>query len=506
MSRPSLAAFALSAVLLCSCRRAPPAQPVEGPAEPEQIEAKVDAKVDAKGEAQAAAQVPPAVQGKKTSCPSWESLEPDALSPAPNSMQARVLHEIWDKVRLRHFDPTLNCLNWVVLRGTYLKKLEAIRPSTKDSGKDSGQDSGQAYALYNELLSKLEQSHLKAVPPAPLIRELKPNRGPAQPRIHWTWLNNKLYLRDARPGEFVPAKHLRNAEILRIDGVLVSKLFAAPAPDQALDPMERALRSEALLSCPERGSKGLELRPPKGPVRTVKLPCEIQAQDRLTLGKLRNIETDLRASYLDPRAKVGYLAFNVWMLPMLSKLRQALSLLQDKGMQSLILDLRGNRGGVASMTIPVARLLWPQGGSLGTIQLRSFRQELLVRPNPKAFSGQVLLLLDGQSASTSEIFALGLMAAKRVKVVAAGPSAGMALASIIEGLPDGGLLQYVIGSYQSPTSQVAEGRGVAPDRLVPYGPADLEARRDPVLDAALSMLGSKERTPFSRPQVNVLQP
>lgn len=459
------------------CRRAPPPQPA-----PEALPV----------EPSAPQEPSPAVAASKGACPSWQRVDPSTLAPAPDTMPARVLLEIWDKLRLRHFDPTLNCLDWVALRGQYIKKIESLR------------DQDEIYAAYNELLAKLDQSHLAAVPPAPLIKELKPNRGPAQAQVHWTWHQSRLYLRQSRPGEFGVAKSLSAGEIRRIDGVLVSQIFQAADPKRvglhpsrdSLDTIERAMRTSRVMSCPEGGSKRLEVIRPKRGATSISVPCKSPEGPGLTLGKLRDIKTEIRAKILDPKTGVGYLAFNIWMLPMLGQLRATLQALQEQGMKSLILDLRGNPGGVASMTIPVARLLWPAGGSLGTIFMRDFRQDLQVRPNPKAFAGPIVLLLDDLSASTTEIFALGMRAAGRVKIVAAGPSSGMALASIIEGLSDGGLLQYVIGRYQSPASQVAEGRGVAPDRLVSCSEADLHARRDPVLDAALQSLGSSLATPL----------
>lgn len=478
----ALGFLALTGVALAGpgCRRAPPPQPAT-----EAVAAEPSASQQADGQAKAGA------PAKKT-CPSWQDLDPSTLAPAPDTMAARVLLEIWEKLRIRHFDPTLNCLDWVALRDQYIKKVGALR------------DQEEIYAAYNDLLAKLDQSHLAAVPPAPLIKELKPNRGPAEAQVHWTWHDGRLYLRAPRPGEFEVAKGLRSGEIRRIDGVLVTKLFGGADPKKvglhpsrdALDTIERAMRTEGLMSCPEGGFKRLEIaRPGKG-TSSVKVRCESPEGPGLTLGKLKDIKTEVRAKILDPKAGVGYLAFNIWMLPMLGQLRATMQALQAQGMKSLILDLRGNPGGVASMTIPVARLMWPSGGSLGTIYMRDFRQDLQVRPNPKAFAGEIVLLIDDLSASTTEIFALGMRAAQRVKIIAAGRSSGMALASIIEGLSDGGLLQYVIGRYQSPASQVAEGRGVAPDRLVSCSEADLHAQRDPVLNAALKSLGSSLVTPL----------
>ena len=58
-------------------------------------------------------------------------------------------------------------------------------------------------------------------------------------------------------------------------------------------------------------------------------------------------------------------------------------------MTALVLDLRGNPGGVGAMSIPVARMLLTQPGSLGKLQFREFAQEFNVAGNPDAFTGSV---------------------------------------------------------------------------------------------------------------------
>ena len=148
-------------------------------------------------------------------------------------------------------------------------------------------------------------------------------------------------------------------------------------------------------------------------------------------------------------------------------------------MQGLVIDLRGNPGGVGAMSIPIAHMFVEGGTSLGRLQMREFNQEFTVAPNPSAFTGPIAILVDEGTASTSEIFALGMRDIGRVTIVGGGPSAGMALPSMIETLPDGGLIQYVVGDYHSAKGTAAEGEGVQPDVRVSESRADFAANRDP---------------------------
>jgi len=99
----------------------------------------------------------------------------------------------------------------------------------------------------------------------------------------------------------------------------------------------------------------------------------------------------------------------------------------------------------------------------------------------------VAILLDELSASTSEVFASGLQALGRARVFG-NTSAGMALPSIFEVLPNGDGLQFAIGDLHGPSGQRLEGLGVTPDVPISLSAAALQAGEDPVQDAAIAWL------------------
>ena len=102
-----------------------------------------------------------------------------------------------------------------------------------------------------------------------------------------------------------------------------------------------------------------------------------------------------------------------------------------------------------------------------------------------------MLLIDGLSASTSEIFAAGLQDLGEATVVGS-QSAGMALASMIEVLPNGDRLQFVIWNLTRTNGERVEGVGVTPDIVVSTTPKDFQDGKDPVLQAALDFLLSND--------------
>jgi carboxyl-terminal processing protease len=181
----------------------------------------------------------------------------------------------------------------------------------------------------------------------------------------------------------------------------------------------------------------------------------------------------------------GYLRFNIWVMPMLEKMRTALKEMADA--PGVIFDVRGNPGGVGGLASGISGHLFTTQTSLGKMQLRSGYQNLVAFPQPFVYRGALVVLTDHGSASTSEIFAAGLQDAGRAVVVGE-RTAGAALPSVIEKLPTGALFQYAIGDFKTPKGTLVEGRGVTPNVTALHTRASLLANRDMQLEAALAQL------------------
>jgi carboxyl-terminal processing protease len=130
--------------------------------------------------------------------------------------------------------------------------------------------------------------------------------------------------------------------------------------------------------------------------------------------------------------------------------------------------------------------------SLGEMQQRG--GTMLFRANPRRvdtrlrpvtpFAGPLALVVDAQSGSTTEIFAGGLQALGRATVFGA-RSAGQALPSVPEKLPNGDILYHAIANFVGPTGKPVEGDGVTPNQLVPVDRQALLRGKDAALDAAI---------------------
>jgi carboxyl-terminal processing protease len=191
---------------------------------------------------------------------------------------------------------------------------------------------------------------------------------------------------------------------------------------------------------------------------------------------------------------VGVIAFNIWMTPVASQLDAAIQ--RFRHASGIVLDLRGNPGGVLTMIMGLAGHFLEAPITLGVIKTRESELNLVSNPRlvapdgreaVKPFAGPLAILVDGGSYSASEIFAAGMQSIGRARIVGT-RTAGGALPAVLERLPGGDVMQYAIGDFTTAQGDRIEGRGVVPDTIVTTTRADLLDGRDPALEAALDWI------------------
>jgi carboxyl-terminal processing protease len=121
------------------------------------------------------------------------------------------------------------------------------------------------------------------------------------------------------------------------------------------------------------------------------------------------------------------------------------------------------------------------------MKMRSSELKFAFFPQENRYAGPVAVLIDGMSASTSEIFSGGVQEIGRAVIVGE-RSAGAALPSHIQKLPTGALFQFAVADFKTPKGVLIEGRGVIPDIEARYDRASLLAGRDAQLEAAVKQI------------------
>ncbi len=189
----------------------------------------------------------------------------------------------------------------------------------------------------------------------------------------------------------------------------------------------------------------------------------------------------------------GVIAFNVWMPAVDAPFQEAVD--RFRNADGMVIDLRGNPGGLAAMLMGISGHFIGERVALGTMKTRD--NELRFTVNPRlvdargervpVYAGPVAILVDAMSGSASECFTGGMQALGRARVFGQ-VSMGQALPALFDELPNGDVLIHAYGDFVTATGVRLEGRGVVPDQLVPLRREDLLAGRDATLDAALAWI------------------
>jgi carboxyl-terminal processing protease len=192
---------------------------------------------------------------------------------------------------------------------------------------------------------------------------------------------------------------------------------------------------------------------------------------------------------------VGSISFNIW-LPMLApELARAVESVAD--CEGIVLDVRGNPGGVGAMVMGFGGYFVDSAVSLGTMKTRDLTLTFGINPrrlqvngrDTGPYKGPVAILVDAMSASTSEIFATGMQRIGRVRVFGE-RSAGAALPALMHALPSEDVFVHAVADFRDPAGSRIEGAGVIPDEIVPLTQADLSKNVDAPLQAAIRWITS----------------
>ncbi len=207
-------------------------------------------------------------------------------------------------------------------------------------------------------------------------------------------------------------------------------------------------------------------------------------------GNLTDIPVEYESRFLDKSETMGYVRLSVFFDPqrVIGGFRDDVkNFARAKG---LVLDFRGNPGGIGGMSTGFANwIISDKGKKLGTMINRDSELNFVVNPQPGAYTGKVAVLVDELCGSTCEIIAGGLADIGRARVFGQ-VTAGVALPSQIVELPSGDLLQYATANYISDSGAELEGKGVTPDEVVVLDRTQLLNGIDSQLSAAIDWIES----------------
>jgi carboxyl-terminal processing protease len=383
--------------------------------------------------------------------------------------------KVWNTINEKHYDPTFNGVDWKAVREAYL-------PKAKAAGSDR-----DFHNVLRQMLGELKLSHFNVFPPPPSIAVENETSGIVG--IELKWIEGAATVFRVDPGSPAAAAGIRPGYLVaKVDGKLVSEtlkpLQESLAKRHTSEMMRRVYlerTAEALLVGKPDSKITLEfLDGEDKPVPVELTRVKYAGEMSQPLGHFPKQKVIFESRLLPEN--IGYIRFNMWVIPQAAKIRAAVREFADA--DGIIIDLRGNPGGVGGIAGGVAGMISDKQISLGSMTSRGGTMSLLGYPQPSPFKGKVVVLTDHGSASTSEMFAAGIQENGRGKIVGE-TSAGAILLSVFDPLPTGYMFQYAISDYRSPKNILIEGRGVTPDMRVVVTRGSLLGGRDVQLDAAV---------------------
>lgn len=401
---------------------------------------------------------------------------------------------VWQTIRDQHYDETLGGLDWQAIG-------DELRPEVA-----AAKTMGEARRPMQDLIGRLEQSHF-VIYPADIYADAAGTRDPSVNFEDDQRTRNHSGL----PGYSGLEVRVLGDEVL-VTGVdancPVAELGVVPGWEiQAIGSVEVAPRIEKLQKVLAGQtiagliiSQSMEARlmGDEGDVLPVVF-VDGQGQEKelevvlgpvpgtpFTMGNLPEVRVWTRQEVLD--GDIGYFRFNYFLdvMRVMGDFNAAMESFRE--LPGVVIDLRGNPGGLGAMAVGMAGWFVDERGlRLGTMTMRNGEYNFVINTRANGYEGELAVLIDEMSASTSEIFAGGLKDLDLARIFGQ-RTAGAALPSHITKLPNGDGFQYAIANYFSEGGAVLEGVGVEPHVEVIPTREKLLSEGDPILEAARKWL------------------
>lgn len=197
--------------------------------------------------------------------------------------------------------------------------------------------------------------------------------------------------------------------------------------------------------------------------------------------------------------KIGYVHLTQFGEQTADDFEDALRKLEKKGMEALIIDLRGNPGGLLDSAVKVVEKFVPRNTLIVSTEGRASTQRSEYRATGRNthLNLPIVVLVNGGSASASEIVSGALqdltVSGKCKAVILGEQTFGKGSVQSILPLPDGSALRLTTAKYYTPSHKVIHEKGITPDIIVPMSDEeelDLFFKRSP---GGLENLDEKQR-------------
>jgi len=366
--------------------------------------------------------------GVQLSMPGWAGFRRDPKE---------VVDEVWQIVNREYVDPSFNSLDWEAVRRDLLSREYATRED--------------AYAAIREALKKLND---------PYTRFLDPDQF-ASMQIDTS-------------GELTGVGITLGMDQETNELVVISPIEGSPAERAGIKSKDVIVRID------DKSTEGMDTNAAVNLIRgepgtRVRLTIRREGEGLKVFDLVRErieLATVRYEVHEENGLPIGYIRITQFSGNAAEKMRQAIRELEKQGVAAYVLDLRANPGGLLYSSAEIARM-WINRGSIVSTVNRQGEQDRLTANNTALTDKPLAVLVDGGSASASEILS-GALQDNRRAVIVGTQTFGKGLVQSVHPLSDGSGLAVTIARYRTPNGNDIDHKGITPDILVELSEEDLK--------------------------------
>jgi carboxyl-terminal processing protease len=358
----------------------------------------------------------------------------------------------WDELREEYYDKTLNNQDWDKWRLKYVNEIK-----TKED----------AYVAIDSIIESLDD---------PYTRFLRPSEFEEQN----IGINAKLY------GIGV------NISEISGKSTIVGILDDTPAKKAGLKP------GDIIVKVDGESIKGYKINDVaklvRGPAGS-KVEIEVLRDKKTIIYNIKRKEIKIKTVKLNITDNIAHITISSFLsqdTPV--EVQEAL----DKApkVKGIILDLRGNTGGLLPNAVVIANMFLPKGNIVSIVDRDGKSTDIEAQENYDYIKKPLVILINQGSASASEILSGALRDYDRAVLVGE-KTFGKGLVQRIETIQEENGLNITIAKYLTPSGKDINKKGIEPDYKVEYTKADFLANKDPQLAKAKQIIEDYTKSSFS---------
>ncbi len=340
-----------------------------------------------------------------------------------------VIDEVWQVINHDYVDGTFNGVDWRAVRSQYLNR--------------NYNSTDEAYTAVREMVEQLGDPYTRFMDPEQF---------------------KSMQIDTSGELTGVGIQISQDEETKQI--TVISPIEGSPAADMGI----RA--QDVILQVDGQSTEGMDINEVVGLIRgpvdsEVVLTISRNSQEmNFTIKRARIELHPVRFSHHSaPTGDIGYIRLTQFSSNAASEMRSAIRELNNQNVAGYILDLRFNPGGLLYSSAEIARMWMDQGEIVSTVDRKGVVDRLTTGRRGKLTDKPLVVLVDGGSASASEILAGALQDNQRAVLVGT-KTFGKGLVQSVHPLGDGSGLAVTIAKYYTPSGRDINKKGIEPDITV----------------------------------------